>query len=104
MRDRKGRDMVRYIIAVCALVGLLVVGFVLPRGAFSTDKVPRMTKEQLLPLMNNPGVIILDARVAREWKESPTKIKGAIRIDARENLKTLLDTLPRDKTLVFYCD
>jgi predicted sulfurtransferase len=67
----------------------------------SADKVPRITKERLKPLIGDPDVTILDARVAREWDSSPAKIKGAVRIDT-SNSKTLMEKLPKDKTLVFY--
>jgi len=73
-------------------------------GAASTDQVPRMTKEQLLPLLGNPDVVVLDARLAREWKVSLFKIKGAVRLDSKENMKSMMETLPKDKTLVLYCD
>ena len=72
--------------------------------AASTDQVPRMTKEQLKPLLGNPDVVVLDVRLAREWNESPIKIKGAIRLDYKENLKSVMDTVPKDKRLVFYCE
>ena len=72
--------------------------------AASTDEVPRMTKEQLLPLLGNPDVVVLDVRLAREWDASPIKVKGVIRLDYKENLKSIMDSLPKNKRLVFYCE
>ncbi len=82
----------------------LLVGTGLCSQAASTDQVPRMTKEQLLPLLGNPDVVVLDARLAREWKVSLFKIEGVVRLDSKENMKSMMETLPKDKTLVLYCD
>ncbi len=66
-------------------------------------KVPRMTKEELKLLLGNPEVIILDVRVAAEWKRGPLKIKGAGREDPEKDDKSRASKYPKDKTLVFYC-
>jgi rhodanese-related sulfurtransferase len=94
---------VKYLVIIF-MMALLFVGVGLRSRAPSTDRVPRMTKEQLLPLLGNPDVIVLDTRVAGEWKASPIKIKGVVRLDYKEDLKSMMERLPKDKTLVFYCD
>jgi predicted sulfurtransferase len=66
-------------------------------------KVPRMTKEELKPLLGNPEVIILDVRVAGEWKRGTLKIQGAVHEDPEKDYKTWASKYPKDKTLVFYC-
>lgn len=66
-------------------------------------RVPRMTKEELKPLLGNPDVIIIDVRVEDEWKEAKWKIQGAVREDAEKDLNTWANKYPKDKTLVFYC-
>ncbi len=66
-------------------------------------KVPRMTKEELKPFLGNPEVVILDVRVAGEWKKSTLKIKGAVREDPEKDDKSRASKYPKDKTLVFYC-
>ena len=71
--------------------------------------VPRITKEQLKSMLGDPNVIIIDVRIARHWKESDSKIKGAVREDpgAQAPKITEADTwmakYQKDKTLVFYC-
>ena len=45
----------------------------------SDTKVPRMTKEELKSLLGNPGIVVVDVRIADDWKRSDSKIKGAIR-------------------------
>ncbi len=65
-------------------------------------RVPRMTKEELKPLLGNPDVIIIDVRVEDEWKETKWKIQGAVREDAEKDLNTWANKYPKDKSLVFY--
>jgi len=66
-------------------------------------KVPRMTKEELKSLLGNPDVIVLDVRIADEWKRSDLKIKGAVHEDPEKDYRTWASKYPKDKTLVFYC-
>ena len=66
-------------------------------------KVPRMTKEELKSLLGNPDVVILDVRIASEWKRGDLKIMGAVREDPEKDYRTWASKYPKDKTLVFYC-
>jgi len=70
--------------------------------AWSTE-VPRMTKEELRPLLGDPSVIILDVRVGRSWTDSDRKIRGAIREDPSAEIASWAAKYPQDKTLVLYC-
>jgi rhodanese-related sulfurtransferase len=65
--------------------------------------VPKMTKEDLKPLLGNPDVIIVDVRVEDEWKEAKSKIQGAVREDSEKDINTWANKYPKDKTVVFYC-
>lgn len=69
----------------------------------SDTKVPKMTKEELKSLLGNPGVIVLDVRITDDWKNSDSKIKGALREDPEKDYRTWTSKYPKDKTLVFYC-
>ena len=66
-------------------------------------RVPRMTKEELKPLLGNPDVIIIDVRVEDEWKEAKWKIQGAVREDSEKDINTWANKYSKDKTLIFYC-
>jgi hypothetical protein len=66
-------------------------------------KVPRMTKEELKPLLGNPDVIVVDVRLAGEWKRDASKIQGAVREEPEKDYRTWASKYPKDKTLVFYC-
>lgn len=65
--------------------------------------VPRISKDQLKSMLGRPDVVLLDVRIADEWKNAKEKIKGAVRIDPDQNLDSLVQKYSKDKTLVFYC-
>ncbi len=68
----------------------------------AADEVPRMTKEQLKALLDDPDVVVLDVRRGKNWKESEKKIKGAVRENPKR-FKSWAHKYPKDKTLVLYC-
>ena len=64
--------------------------------------VPRMTTQALSAVMGKPDVIIVDVRLGRDWTDSNSKIRGAVREDP-EAIQSWANKYPKDKTLVFYC-
>jgi len=64
--------------------------------------VPRMTKEELKAMMDNPDVVIIDVRFEKHWTGSDRMIKGAIR-ENYDDVKSWADKYEKDKTLVLYC-
>jgi rhodanese-related sulfurtransferase len=64
--------------------------------------IPRITKEELKAMMDNPTVIVVDVRTNPEWNMSKVKIKGAVREDATK-VKSWIEKYSPDKTYVFYC-
>lgn len=85
---------------LAAAVVLVLIAFVC--GAARADDVKEMTKEQLLPLLGKPDVIVIDVRTNYDWDHSNAKIKGAVR---EEGMKfgTWMKKYPKDKTIVLYC-
>lgn len=65
-------------------------------------EVPRMTKEELLPMLGNLDVVIIDVRIGEEWKKSPWKIKGAVREPPEKGAQPIAEKYPKDKTYVLY--
>lgn len=66
------------------------------------EEVPRMAKENLKGILDDPNVVVLDVRRSKDWNRSERKIKGAI----RENPKLFESWAQKyssDKTLVLYC-
>jgi len=84
-----------------AVLGLSLQAFA--HASASEIKVPRITKEEVKPILGNPDVIILDVRSARDWKNTQWKIKGAVREDPNEKSGVWMDKYQKEKTLVLYC-
>ena len=85
-------------------IGALFIFFtvvVLTTFAKSAD-APRMTKDELKPMLGNPDLIIIDVRYGRDWTDSDLKIKGAVREDP-EAFDSWANKYSKDKTIVFYC-
>jgi hypothetical protein len=83
-------------------VSLIVVflGCIFPTPSRALE-APRITKEELKARLGARDVIVVDARIAHDWKESDSKIKGAIRENPHE-VDQWMDKYPKAKTLVFY--
>ncbi len=64
-------------------------------------EVPRITKEELKPMLGNPDVIILDVRPYDQWEVSDQKLPGAV-YENPERVEAWAKNYPKDKTLVFY--
>ena len=85
---------------VVLIAGIVFFCFVSP--AFSADDVPRMDKDELKALLDNPDVVILDARTSSDWNKSENKIKGAHRL-VQSNTESVETRYPKEKTIVIYC-
>jgi rhodanese-related sulfurtransferase len=83
-----------------ALLIFLMVG-ILATFATSAD-VPRMTRDELKAMLGNPDLVILDVRAKKDWKDSDSKIQGAIREDP-DSVKSWAEKYSKDKTFVLYC-
>ena len=85
---------------MAAILITLAMGFSL---AVASEKVPRMTKEQLKEMAGKPEVVILDVRSSSDWGKDQTKILGAIREDPNTATKSWAGKYGKDKTVVLYC-
>lgn len=79
-----------------------IVFFCVVSPALGADDVPRMDKDELKALLDNPDVVILDARTSSDWNKSENKVKGAHRLD-QSNWQNLEMMYPKEKTIVVYC-
>ena len=85
---------------IAPLLIFFVIG-ILATLATSAD-VPRMTKDELKAMLGNPDLVILDVRAKKDWKDSDSKIQGAIREDP-DSVKSWTGKYTKDKTFVLYC-
>jgi hypothetical protein len=93
----KGTRVTYWMVAILIILGM---GSSL---AGASEKVPRMTIEQLKDLMGKPDVVILDVRSSSDWGKDQTKILGAIREDPNKPTKSWAEKYGKDKTIILYC-
>jgi hypothetical protein len=91
MNKMKLRLAVTLSVTLCfAALGLFVLtGF--------AQEAPKITKEQILGMLDHSDMIIIDVRSGG----GELKIKGAVREDPK-NVSSWIDKYPKDKLLVFY--
>ena len=71
------------------------------RSAMSNE-VPRMTKEELKAMLDNPSLVIIDVRAGTDWLRSDIKIKGAVRKDYND-VRSWATKYSKDGPIVLYC-
>jgi rhodanese-related sulfurtransferase len=86
---------------LCAL--FLVTGFVVLSGSATASGIECITPEELRSLMDSgvPGFLVVDVQPNAAY--SMGHILGAVNFPWAMDLKSP-GTLPRDKTLILYCD
>ncbi len=88
---------------VAMLLLVVVMGFTaVAIAACAAEDAPRITKEEVRPLIGDPGVIILDARTGGSWSMSDRKIKGAVRADPAD-VGSWQASIAKGKKIVVYC-
>ena len=83
------------------LLMLMLLSLIVPQGIYAQE-VPRMTKEELKTMIDNPELVIVDVRSGRDWISSESKIKNAVREEPRK-ADSWGDKYDKSKTLVLYC-
>ena len=71
-------------------------------SSVGAEDIPKITKEELKAMMDNPKVVIVDVRTNPEWNTGKVKIKGAVREDPTK-VQSWIEKYSSDKTFVFYC-
>jgi hypothetical protein len=91
--------------AIWAITLCLTLAFVGPANTASqgnsADLSPRMSKEELKTLLGDPAVFILDVRLTKHYRASPSKIKGAVWLEAKD-VAQWSRVFPKDQTYVLY--
>jgi rhodanese-related sulfurtransferase len=81
---------------------VLVVFISLVHGVARADDSHAITKEQLLPLLGKPDVLIIDVSSNEGWDSRDKKIPGAFREEPMK-FESWMNKYPKDKTIVLYC-
>jgi hypothetical protein len=99
---RKERDMGRVCVKITVSAAYLFFFLLaIPQG-YAASNVQTISKADLRKTLDDPGVIIIDVRVERAWKESDGKIKGAV-WENPDDVEAWTGKYSKDKTLVLYC-
>jgi rhodanese-related sulfurtransferase len=85
-----------------AALALVAAAMLFCAPVFAADEAPRISKEEAKALLNDPNVVVLDARITPDWKKSDRKIKGAVRVDPLD-VGAWAGNYPRDRKLIVYC-
>ena len=89
----------KHFLTLAAVVALLLSSGYM--NELDAQDVPRMTVEELKSQMGDQNLFILDVRREGDWKNSTSKIKGALRASPAE-FDNWLGLYPKDKRLVLY--
>ena len=66
---------------------------------FGASDAPRIAKDELKSMLDDPGVVVIDVRAYTDWILSAEKIRGAVREDYRD-FDDWSAKYPKDKTVV----
>lgn len=88
--------------ALTAAFTFLATAWIFSASGFAAEDAPRIAKEEVKVLLNDPNVAILDARIRSDWKKSDKKIKGAVRVDPLD-VGAWAGSYPKDKKIIVYC-
>jgi hypothetical protein len=65
-------------------------------------KVTWTSREELLVMLDDPTLILLDARYGKDWRRSDRKIRNAERLDASE-VDSWEGRYAPDQKIIIYC-
>jgi rhodanese-related sulfurtransferase len=82
------------------LAAVLAAALLLSARAACAE-VPGKTADELRAMLGAPGLVVLDVRTERDWKDSGEKIKGAVRENPMD-VDSWAGKYPKDKTMVLY--
>jgi len=82
------------------LVGIISLSIMMPTATAWSQEVPRITKERVMEIMNQPEVVVIDVRTEGQWKTAEAKVKGA---DRQNPMDFAANRYPKNQTLVLYC-
>jgi rhodanese-related sulfurtransferase len=79
---------------------LLLFAFAMP--VYGEDDVPRISTEQLKEMLGSSDLVLLDGRIAKEWRKSDLKILSAVRADPHD-VSSWAGNYSKDQKIVVYC-
>ncbi len=86
---------------LAGLVILLLFIGVLSHRPANAGNISIISIHQLQLILDNPQVVVVDVRTTKAWRDSPVKIKGAVR-GAPKQFDSWSRDFPSEKALVLY--
>ncbi len=65
-------------------------------------EAPRIEKDKVRSMLDDPDVVIIDVRGFDQWQDSNKKIIGA-NFEDRDNIESWANKYDKNRTLVLYC-
>jgi hypothetical protein len=85
---------------ISGLLFFVLFAFTMP--TYGADDVTRISADQLKERLGSSGLVLLDARTARDWDKSDRKIVGAVRVNP-QSVGTWAGNYSKDQNIVLYC-
>ena len=80
----------------------IMISIVITAGSSSAAEKALIEPEKLKAKLDQPDLVILDARIVSYWKRSDRKIQGALRVDPHD-VSSWADKFSKDSHVVIYC-
>ena len=79
-----------------------ITSIVIAAGSSGAVEKALIEPEKLKAKLDQPDLVILDARIVSYWKRSDRKIQGALRIDPHD-VSSWANNFSKDSHVVVYC-
>ena len=81
---------------------LVIISIVIAAEASGAEDVALIEPEKLKAKLDQPDLVILDARIVSYWKRSDRKIQGALRVDPHD-VSSWANKFSKNSHVVVYC-
>jgi rhodanese-related sulfurtransferase len=75
---------------------------IITAGTSGAEDKSLVEPEQLKAKLGQSDLVILDVRIASDWKRSDYKIRGALRVDPHD-VSSWANKFAKDSAVVVYC-
>jgi hypothetical protein len=85
------------------VMGLALAVLLMLSGTDVSAQVEKMSKDELKAMLGKPELVVIDVRQAGDLVKSNLKIKGAVREDPKQDIKSWADKYSKNREIVLYC-
>jgi hypothetical protein len=98
--EEGGTTMEHKLKMISGFIFFVLFAFTMP--TYGADDFTLINTDQLKEMLGSPGLVLLDARTARDWENSERKIVGAVRVDPQD-IDSWAGNYSKDQNIVVYC-